>query len=251
MAKQMGVFTEDELRILLSSLVEKPTRKQAYKFIQWCERTRIDNVILERTLAGQLLTKVGPDGEPSYGGERAPESGQPLRSARAEGIVKPDITDQEYRLLLNMLQIADWILHAHIVRPPDDEYTALIQKFMVMAKDYGCDDLVKYYEEKKAYRPTNEHLWSDEVQGPIGEHDDSVFWDKLAGRLAKRDVMLEIGQKEYAKLDRSERYARISKAVAKYDKEFSSHGLERLELPKTDKVKKVVRKAKTTGTHPP
>lgn len=246
MAKQMGVFTKEELHILLSSLVEKATPKVAYKFIQWCERARINNVILERTLAGQLLTKVGPDGEPSYGGEREPQAGPALEPVNPQRPIKADITNQEYRLLLNMLQIADWILHAHIFTPPDDEYTALIQKFMVMANDYGCGDLVKYYEEKKAYCPTNEHLWSDEVQGPIGEHDDEVFWDKLAGRLAKRDVIREIGLKEYAKLDRSQRYDRLMKAQKRYDDEFVANGLKRLELPETGKRKKPGGKPKTS-----
>ena len=251
MAKGKSVFSEEELRVLLSSLVEKPTPKAAYKFVQWCERARINNIILERTLAGQLLTKVGPDGEPSYGGERAPESGHTSKPTRAGSPLKTDITNKEYRLLLNMLQIADWILHAHTVNSPDDEYTALIQKFLVMAKDYECGDLVKYYEKKKAYYPTNEYLLSDEVQGPIDEHNDEIFWDELTDRLARRDVMREVGIKEYRELERLERSRRLLKAREKYNEEFSTQGLKRLELPKTNEGKKVVRKAKTTGTPSP
>ena len=248
----MGVFTEDELRILLSSLVEKPTRKQAYKFIQWCERTRIDNVILERTLAGQLLTKIGPDGEPAYGGERNPESEHSSRPTCEGSPLKIDITDQEYRLLLNMLQIADWILHAHIVRPPDDKYTAVLQGFMALAKDHKCDDLVDYDEKQKRYEPTNECFRSEEIHGPIDEHDDHVFWDNLVDRLAKRDVMREVGLKEYAKLDRIERFRCLSKARKIYDEEFATHGLKRLELPKTGEGKKAGGKVKAAhGTLPP
>lgn len=246
MAKQMGVFTKDELRILLSSMVEKPTSKQAYKFIQWCERARINNIILERTLAGQLLTKVGPDGEPSYGGERIPQAKSALEPVNPQSPKNMDITNQEFRLLLNMLQIADWILHAHIVRPPDDEYTALLQKFMAMAKDYGCGELVQYIEAKRTYYPTNEYLLSDEVQGPIDEHNDEIFWDELTGRLARRDVMREVGIKEYRELEKSERRTRLSKAREKYDKEFFTQGLKRLELPETGKRKKSGGKTKTS-----
>ena len=122
---------------------------------------------------------------------------------------------------------------------------------MALAKGHKCDDLVHYDEKQKRYEPTNECFRSDEIHEPIDEHDDHVFWDNLVDRLAKRDVIREIGLKEYAKLDRVERFRRDSKAREKYDKEFSTHGLKRLELPKTDKVKKVVRKAKTTGTNPP
>ena len=246
MAKRKGVFNDEELHILLSSLVEKPNPKAAYKFIQWCERARIGNVILERILKGDLLTEVGPDGSPTCAGKKAIESSPALEPATPKSPKNIDISNQEYRLLLNLLQIADWILHAHIVRPPDDEYTALIQKFMVMANDYGCGDLVKYYEEKKAFCPTNEHLLSDEVQGPIDEHDNSVFWDKLVDRLAKRDVIREIGLKEYAKLDRSQRYDRLMKAQKRYDDEFVANGLKRLELPETGKRKKPGGKTKTS-----
>ena len=248
MAKGKSVFSEEELGILVSSLVEKTTRKQAYKFIQWCTEARIKSYILRMILEGGRLTKVGHDGEPSYGGKKAIESGQPLRLPKPESIVKIGATNKEYRLLLNMLQMADWILHAHVVNPPDDEYTALIQKFMALAKDYECDDLVNYDEKQKRYEPTNEYFFSDEIHGPMDEHDDGVFWDILVDRLARRDLMQEIGLKEYAKLDRLERSRRLLKALEKYNDEFSTHGLKRLELPKTDEGKKVVRKAKTTGT---
>ena len=246
MAKRKGVFNDEELRILLSSLVEKPTPKAAYKFIQWCERARIGNVILERILKGDLLTKVGPDGSPACAGKKAIESSPALEPATPKSLKNIDITNQEYRLLLNMLQMADWILHAHTVNSRNDEYSALLQKIMAMAKDYGCGELVQYIEAKRTYYPTNEYLLSDEVQGPIDEHNDEIFWDELTDRLARRDVMREVGIKEYRELEKSERRARLSKAREKYDKEFSTQGLKRLELPETGKRKNPGGKTKTS-----
>ena len=241
-----SAFSEEELRILVSSLVGKPAPKAAYKFIQWCERARIGNVILERILKGDLLTKLSPDGEPTCAGKREIGPGKTLKPANPQSSLKTGITNQEFRLLLNMLQITDWILHAHTVNSRDDEYSALLQKIMAMAKDYGCGDLVQYIEAKRTFYPTNEYLMSDEVQGPIDEHNDEIFWDELTDRLARRDVMREVGIKEFREMERLERSRRLSKAREKYDEEFSSQGLKRLELPATRKRKKPSGKTKST-----
>lgn len=174
------------------------------------------------------------------------ESSPALEPATPKSPKNIDITNQEYRLLLNMLQMADWILHAHTVNSRYDEYSALLQKLMAIAKDYGCGELVQYIEAKRTYYPTNEYLLSDEVQGPIDEHNDEIFWDELTDRLARRDVMREVGIKEYRELEKSERRARLSKAQEKYDKEFSTQGVKRLELPETGKRKKPGGKTKTS-----
>jgi len=67
--------------------------------------------------------------------------------------MKINFTKSEYRILLDVIYMADWILHAHDTEDRSDtkEYSDLFQKLMSYAKDMGCEDLVNFDEQQQNY----------------------------------------------------------------------------------------------------
>jgi len=142
------------------------------------------------------------------------------------------LTTDEYKTLLETVQIASWILHAYRVEqgPETKAYRDLEQKILSLAKEAGFGDLVQYSEELREYFPSREF----EEKGPpmqfIDEYDEESFWDELAERLGTRDLVEEEGEDTVRKMDPWERATRIESLHGSYLEEFEKYGLERLRL---------------------
>lgn len=146
--------------------------------------------------------------------------------------MKVNITKKEYRTLLDMLGIANWVLHAHRNEdaPRTAPYRELEQKFFKLAADFGFESLFVYDEEEGRYFPTPEF----DEEGPMltfmDEYNDETFWKELVERLAMRDVLSHIGQKEFHDMEVEERLSKLDAAIDVYENEFAKNGLNRLAI---------------------
>ena len=88
-----------------------------------------------------------------------------------------DLTRKEYRDLLDMLYIAEWVLNAN--RDEDDprtkRYSKVEQKFFAMAKAMKYENLIEYYPEDKKYFPTREYEETSSAHAFLAEYKDSIF----------------------------------------------------------------------------
>jgi hypothetical protein len=142
------------------------------------------------------------------------------------------LTTDEYEALLEMVQIASWILHAYRVEhePETKAYRDLEQKILSLAKEAGFGDLVQYSEELREYFPSRAFEEEGRAMQFIEEYDEESFWDELAERLSTRDLVEEEGEVKVERMDRWERATRIESGHGKYLEEFERHGLGRLRL---------------------
>ena len=69
--------------------------------------------------------------------------------------MKMNFTKKDYLSLLEILQIADWVLHAQRTDEPEDrkKYREFEQRIFSLAKDYGCDHLVQFDPKPVAIGP--------------------------------------------------------------------------------------------------
>ena len=142
------------------------------------------------------------------------------------------LTEREYRLLLDMLLAADWVVHGHRQEePPEAEpYRMVVQKFLSLAADFGHGDLVEIDAENNQYRPTAKLERETGAWRLLDEYDDLLFWEELVARLAERDVGQMPGKGDVSSMSHEE-YDRLSRPLEeKYAGEFFEHGLDRLTL---------------------
>ena len=146
--------------------------------------------------------------------------------------MKINITKKEYTVLLEILQMAVWVLQAHRSDEPEDrkKYMDFEQKILGFAKDYGCDHWVQFDRKSGKFFPTKEFEETSPGMGFIEEFEDEFFWEELVDRLTTRDVFREVSEAEYAKLELLERFRKREPFEVKYWKEFETHGLERLAI---------------------
>ncbi len=146
--------------------------------------------------------------------------------------MKIDFTKKEYRALLDLLQIADWVLHAHKAEEPPKTklYRELEQKIFSLAKDFGYEELVEHAAAQDRYYPTRALEESGPAMDFIEDFEEDAFWSQLAKHLSERDLRREIGEQQLEALDRGELWELLEVHETKYWDEFQRHGVERLEI---------------------
>ena len=148
--------------------------------------------------------------------------------------MKINFTKSEYRTLLDVIYMADWILHAHDTEDRSDtkEYSDLFQKLMSYAKDMGCEDLVNFDEQQQNYAESFIFEEESSALDYIDEFENDSFWSELISRLARRDALIELKVDNPDDVDTETLYTAIFKAEEKWSKEFEAFGLDRICLNK-------------------
>lgn len=142
-----------------------------------------------------------------------------------------NINKEEYRLLLDMLSTADWVMHAYAVEEKDYHkgHAALKNKLLSYAKEMGAEDLIEPTEELDGYYETNDY--EEYVQDNfIQPFEYKFFWDELMDRLGERDLIKSVGSEQYSQMGFVEKMSKIDDVKEKYANEFENYGLERLEI---------------------
>ena len=147
--------------------------------------------------------------------------------------MKIDLTRKEYRDLLDMLTIADWVLNAHkaVADPRTGRYRKLEQKFFSFAKQMKYENLVEYAADHDRYFQTKEYDESSAARTFIVECENDSFWEELISRLAERDLARQLGGDDrVSTLSPEELFEKLGQLEEYYGDEFSQNGLENLRL---------------------
>jgi len=156
-------------------------------------------------------------------------------------IMKINFTKKEYRLLLDVLYLGQWMLDAHDTdeSPKKKEYDMVVQKIYAHAKEMGCEDLIDASKEMAGYFPTREYEESSGVDGYIDEYNLHNFWEMLVEQLTERDVRADCISKNM-KINSVEEYWKLSSPYEKkYAEEFQKHGLRRVTIRESERTAEV------------
>jgi hypothetical protein len=144
--------------------------------------------------------------------------------------MKINFTKSEFRALLDLIYLGDWVLTAHDVEPDTKKsrHQEIVQKIYSYAKDFGFDNLIKHDHGRDSYSETLEFEEGD-VREFLNDFEENNFWESLISNLAERDFHKEIGPDGLRKLSIEENFEIIGKHEENWADEFSKHGLENLK----------------------
>ena len=149
--------------------------------------------------------------------------------------MKIDITKQEYRNLLDLIYLGEWMLGANDSNNSGvgEGHAAVVQKIFSLAAEMGCATLIERSKESGEFFPTREYDENTPVRDHIDAYDEECFWSQLIHRLTDRD--LEVENKALGRtIESPEDYIRASHPIEeKYAEEFRNNGLSRIELRET------------------
>ncbi|MCE5285553.1 MAG: hypothetical protein LLG02_06875 [Pelosinus sp.] len=146
--------------------------------------------------------------------------------------MKINFTKQEYKNLLDILYIADWITSA-FDETGDSKmaaYDQVTQKLLSHAKDFGFEDYVEHDKSNGRYYPSRQFEDETTAQGIIDEYDNDTFWDELAHRLAQRDMEVKYGREQLNKMSMAQVMEEMSIIEDAYNNEFEETGLLKVNL---------------------
>ena len=99
-----------------------------------------------------------------------------------------ELTDKEFRRLLDLIYIGNWVLNSTRGEDRFEDYDQLQERFFRLAGKNGMKTLVEsymgHYFPSKAYEEGGIHE-------AIADYEDAVFFDILAEELARRDMLEE------------------------------------------------------------
>jgi hypothetical protein len=128
-----------------------------------------------------------------------------------------ELSDKEFRRLLDMVYIGNWILNSARGEDRFEDYDLLQEKLFAMAPERGMRSLVQRWHghvfPSQAYEDGGIHE-------AIADYEDAVFFDILAEELARRDLE---GGDTLPETD-PELMARIEE----YYSEFEANGIDHL-----------------------
>jgi len=146
--------------------------------------------------------------------------------------VNINFTDKEYRLLLDAVFIAEWVMTVHDTGPEqdDDPHQMLFQKIYSYAGEMGCAGLVDVETDTNRYYPSRRYEEDSGVFEWIEEYNALTFWDELIARLTERDVLNDSSPGELELMGTEEYQRRASPHEQRYATEFEQHGIDRLVI---------------------
>jgi hypothetical protein len=151
--------------------------------------------------------------------------------------MKIHFTKKEYQSLLDMIAVADWVVHAHAEKKEEfnKEYEALREKIYSCAKEMGCENRIEYSNESNCHQESRKYEESLHSQ-LIEPYEDGILWDGLSYLLAERDVVNTVGAEKFNKIEPARRISLVEEAQEKYTNEFENQGIGRLVIDESIKV---------------
>jgi len=130
-----------------------------------------------------------------------------------------ELTTKEFRRLLDMVYIGNWILNSTRGDDRFKDYDDLESKLFALCRSHGMDVLAQDWNDtvipSRAYEEGG-------IQEVIAYYEDNVFYEILAEELSRRDM-------GYADIT-EENYDEITNRMHQYMQEFQLSGVDRLVL---------------------
>lgn len=142
----------------------------------------------------------------------------------------------EYRLLLDLLAIADWVMNSIDEKPiPETRpYRRVLQKFYAMAELFGYTDLVEYDPELKQYFFTAKMGFEEDWMDWVDRFVDASFWEELVYRLAEVHTLRKMSKKKLEEIEEDTYRNLLREARDKYIDEFAENDLENVYVVGVD-----------------
>ena len=130
-----------------------------------------------------------------------------------------ELSEKEFRRLLDMIYIGNWILNSTRGDDRFEDYDLLQEKLFALCPSHGMRALVESWQghifPSRAYEEGGIHE-------AIADYEDAVFYDILAEELARRDM-----DSEHLPQDDMEE---LNSRMDEYYAEFEKNGIDNIKV---------------------
>ena len=130
-----------------------------------------------------------------------------------------ELTEKEFRRLLDMAYIGNWILNSTRGSDRFEDYDKVESRLFSYCKDHGMASLTETWNGQ----PVPSRAFAEGgIHEAIADYEDAVFFDILAEELAQRDM-------DDAAIDESN-FAELTRRMDAYMAEFEAHGTDHVQV---------------------
>ena len=130
-----------------------------------------------------------------------------------------NLSSKEFRLLLDMVYIGNWVLNATRGEDRFRPYDELESKLFGLCRDNGMKVLVERWNGEDV--PSKAYC-DGGIHEAIAFYEDNIFYEILAEELSRRDM-------QYPEIN-EDNYDEITNRMAQYMTEFQASGVDHLVL---------------------
>lgn len=130
-----------------------------------------------------------------------------------------ELTEKEFRRLLDMVYIGNWILNSCREDDRFEDYDNLEEKLFALCPEHGMNTLVQRW---RGHSYPSQAYEEGGIHEAIADYEDAVFYDILAEELALRDMAAEhVDQQDMEDL---------SARMEEYFEEFEKNGIDNIKI---------------------
>lgn len=130
-----------------------------------------------------------------------------------------ELTKKEFRRLLDLVYIGNWILNSTRGEDRIPDYDDVESKLFALCRNTPMRALVETWN---GIPVPSQAFAEGGIHEAIADYEDTVFFDILAEELARRDM-------EYAPISK-ENYDELISRMENYIEEFEAHGAENISV---------------------
>ena len=147
--------------------------------------------------------------------------------------VSIEFMEQEYQALVEMIQIADWVINADDDNGNvggKDVYRDVRNSVLSYAMEMGMDDRFEYNVDHNEYYELREYDESGPHRKFIDEYDSQTFWEQLIDRLSERDLASPLDSQSSNGVPGQNQNERLLRIRMKYEQEFEENGIKNIRV---------------------
>ena len=134
-----------------------------------------------------------------------------------------ELTEKEFRRLLDMAYIGNWILNSTRGSDRFEDYDKVESRLFSYCKDHGMASLTETWNGQ----PVPSRAFAEGgIHEAIMDYEDTVFYEILAEELARRDM-------EYQPVS-NDNYEELVSRMDDYIAEFEAHGTDNILISDMD-----------------
>ena len=130
-----------------------------------------------------------------------------------------ELTEKEFRRLLDMVYIGNWILNSCREDDRFEDYDLLEEKLFALCPEHGMRTLVQRW---RGHSYPSRAFEEGGIHEAIADYEDAVFYDILAEELARRDM--DTDQVSQENLEE------LTSRMDEYFDEFEKNGIENVKI---------------------
>lgn len=138
-------------------------------------------------------------------------------------------TPREYKALLELVHIGEWVVNAHKTNTLDS-YDLLSKNLFSKAKDFGLDDITIEEDPRYPNAVFEEHLKSTYID----EYDELTFWEELTERLTYREFKKRYTAEQIEAMDVATRFLILCKLEEEVNHHLQNYGYDQIILHKNE-----------------